>query len=80
METLTLDPSAKVISYRDLLDLINDEPLPPHPGDWDIPGDVGAFAAAKGYDAINAEGHGESGSYTVVLNRTKLIIKRPEGY
>lgn len=80
VETMTLDPSAKVISYRDLLDLMNEEPLPPRPGDWDIPGDAGAFAAAKGYDAINAEGHGESGSYTVVLNRTKLIIKRPEGW
>lgn len=41
---------------------------------------IGSWAAAKGYDAINAEGHGESGSYTVVLNRTKLIIKRPEGW
>lgn len=37
--------------------------------------DVGSYAALKGYDAINAVGHGESGSYTVVLNRTKLIIK-----
>lgn len=36
--------------------------------------DVGAYAAALGYDAINAEGHGASDSYTVVLNRTKLII------
>lgn len=36
--------------------------------------DVGSYAAAKGYDAINAEGHGQSNSYTVVLNRTKLII------
>lgn len=42
--------------------------------------DPGAIAALHGYDAINAEGHGESGSYTVVLNRTKLIIKRPEGW
>lgn len=41
---------------------------------------IGSWAAAKGYDAINAEGHGDSGSYTVVLNRTKLIIKRPEGW
>lgn len=40
--------------------------------------DLGSFAAAMGYDAINAEGHGDSGSYTVVLNRTKLIIRRPE--
>lgn len=39
--------------------------------------DVGSFAASKGYDAINATGHGASGSYTVILNRTKLIIKQP---
>lgn len=38
--------------------------------------DKGSFAALYGYDAINAEGHGGSGSYTVILNRTKLIIKR----
>ena len=36
---------------------------------------IGSYAAARGYDAINAVGHGESGSYTVILNRTKLIIK-----
>lgn len=39
--------------------------------------DVGSYAASKGYDAINAVGHGESGSYTVILNRTKVIIKQP---
>lgn len=37
--------------------------------------DRGSVAALWGYDAINAEGHGESASYTVILNRTKLIIK-----
>lgn len=37
--------------------------------------DYGSYAALKGYDAINAEGHGQSASYTVILNRTKLIIK-----
>lgn len=36
--------------------------------------DIGSLAAALGYDAINAEGHGQSGSYTVILNRTKVII------
>ena len=36
--------------------------------------DPGVAATILGYDAINAEGHGGSGSYTVVLNRTKLII------
>lgn len=39
--------------------------------------DLGAFAVLNGYDAINATGHGASSSYTVVLNRTKLIIKEP---
>lgn len=37
--------------------------------------DIGGYASLKGYDAINAVGHGKSGSYTVILNRTKLIIK-----
>ena len=37
--------------------------------------DEGSFAASLGYDAINAEGHGDSGSYTVILNRTKVIFK-----
>lgn len=39
-----------------------------------FPDDPGACAALLGYDAINAEGHGLSGSYTVVLNRTKVIL------
>lgn len=38
--------------------------------------DPGVYAASMGYDAINAEGHGDTGSYTVVLNRTKLIINQ----
>lgn len=37
--------------------------------------DNGSLAASLGYDAINAEGHGQSGSYTVILNRTKVIFK-----
>jgi hypothetical protein len=36
--------------------------------------DVGVLAAEMGYDAINAVGHGQSGSYTVILNRTKIIL------
>lgn len=38
--------------------------------------DPGAYAAMLGYDAINAENHGDSGSYTVILNRTKCIFRR----
>lgn len=36
--------------------------------------DPGVLAAEMGYDAIKATGHGESGSYTVILNRTKIIF------
>jgi len=39
-----------------------------------FPDDEGACAALLGYDAINAEGHGQSKSYTIVLNRTKVIL------
>lgn len=35
------------------------------------------YAALKGYDAINAEGHGQSGSYTIILNRTKCLFLDP---
>jgi hypothetical protein len=35
---------------------------------------IGSFAASKGYDVIDAEEHGASGSYTVILNRTKIIF------
>lgn len=38
--------------------------------------DPGVVAAMLGYDAINAEGHGITDSYTVVLNRTKLILSQ----
>ena len=38
--------------------------------------DVGVLAAEMGYDAINAQGHGKSGSYTVILNRTKVIFNK----
>lgn len=38
--------------------------------------DISTLAVEMGYDAINAEGHGESGSYTIILNRTKLIIRK----
>ena len=42
----------------------------------DQPRDVGVFAASLGYDAIYAEGHGDTDSYTVVLNRTKVILSQ----
>lgn len=98
IETMTLDPSAKVISYSDLMQMHQDEfkklekdarrlvnkgkdeearPLLNQISNTKYI-NIGAYAALKGYDAINAENHGQSGSYTVVLNRTKLIIKEPD--
>lgn len=38
--------------------------------------DQSTLAIEMGYDVINAEGHGKSGSYTIILNRTKLIIRK----
>lgn len=42
---------------------------------WHGDPDMGTLAASLGYDAISSDGHGASRNYTVVLNRTKLIIK-----
>lgn len=66
-EVVTLDPSAKVISYPALKKKYGSY-------HGSKPKDLGAFAAAMGYDAINAYGHGKSGSYTVILNRTKCVF------
>lgn len=40
----------------------------------------GAMAASHGYGAIDAGGHGGSGSRTVAPDRTKPTIERPEGW
>ena len=80
-ETLTLDPSAKIVLYEDLEQMRLDD-VGKFFGEGDKEKareydrmDLGAYATLKGYDAINAEGHGKSGSYTVILNRTKVIFK-----
>lgn len=64
-ETMTLDPSAKIISSDKARSLELNKSF-----SWEVT-DVGARAALCGYDAIRVD---ESG-YTVVLNRTKLIIQ-----
>ena len=93
-ETITLDKSAKVITYFELGELKRSEiakgleelPKLALAGDMQrieeinayakkiSEMDYGSYATLKGYDAINAEGHGSSGSYTIILNRTKVII------
>lgn len=68
-ETMTIDKSAKVVKYKDIAAMKRDE------SNENLRSmDIGAYAALKGYDAINSEGHGQSGSYTVILNRTKVIM------
>lgn len=68
---MTLDKSAKIIHKNDIIDMAQKEGF--NSGAWSskntIDADIGAFAAAKGYDAIMT-----GGSYTCVLNRTKLTI------
>ena len=72
-ETMTIDPSAKIITYDDLIDKQEDYAAAVDTKYEKI--DPGAFAAMLGYDAIKAEDRGPSGSYTVILNRTKLILQ-----
>lgn len=38
--------------------------------------DPSTLAVELGYDVIKAEGHGSSGSYSVILNRTKVIFNK----
>ena len=73
VETFTLEPGAKIVSYEDIMKKATD------PESWELmnnaqSGDIGVFATQLGYDAIKVEGQGQSGSYTVILNRTKCIF------
>lgn len=91
-ETFTLDPSAKKITfgkacgayarelekegvgdYESLFEAIVD-------GDEDFDGrqlmNIGSWAAMKGYDAIDSYRRNAKCTYTVILNRTKVIFKR----
>jgi hypothetical protein len=38
---------------------------------------ISAYIAAQGYDAVVCDDPSISGVYTVILNRTKLIIREP---
>lgn len=71
IETLTLDPSAKIISFDELAELKRERKKA---GDPAAKGNIGAFAAKLGYDAIDTK-NGKSGSYVIILNRTKVIFK-----
>lgn len=76
IETMTLDPSAKVVNYRDVRKMLLKDEFELPDGRMAGELDLGAYAAALGYDAINVVDAGGGCDYTVILNRTKCIIRR----
>lgn len=76
VQRMALSPNAKVIDYGDLENAMIEHNI----NAYDSSGkkvhtrynDEGVFAAAKGYDAIVVTRRGSN--YTVILNRTKLVI------
>lgn len=79
---ITLDPSAKIGDFDEIRNDFRNQPssvkakFVDRDGVWD----VGAYAAAKGYDGVRAEGGGWMCDYTMVYNRTKLIIESTPEY
>ena len=69
--TVTLDPSAKIADYNKMSREFNRQPRSVKN---QFGGDVGAYAASKGYDAMTAKNAGWGADYTTVFNRTKLIV------
>ena len=68
VETMTLAPNAKVATFRQLDKMMSNDPA----GKSRANGDRGVYAAMKGYDFMYDTDYGSG--YSVVLNRTKLII------
>ena len=68
VETLTVDPKAKIITFSELQKTMKKE---------SYTGDPGVFATLKGFDVIDVDNQREPNSF-IILNRTKLIIKEPE--
>lgn len=68
---LTLDKSAKVANYKQIVKQLNQE-------DWRIQAkyqaDEGAYAIAKGYDAMRIPTYNDDMDYVTVFNRTKLVV------
>lgn len=77
---MTIDKSAKVADFYDLLEETREDSgafQPSNRSKVNTAGkDIGAYAAAKGYDAISVPGS----NVAVVLNRTKLTILEKTGF
>ena len=70
--TMTLKPGAKVGTHQELkaeFQKLSQERR------YEFDNDVGAYAAAKGYDAYTVKAAGEKCDYTVALNRTAIVIR-----
>ena len=68
---ITLSPNAKVGIYKKVYsEFTNESPSIKQKFGYDI----GAYAAAKGYDALRSVNGGWGCDYTMVYNRTALII------
>ena len=68
--TVTLDPSAKIGDYNTVYRQFSRESVSVRSRF----GDVGAYAAAKGYDGLRAKDGGWNCDYVTIFNRTKLIV------
>lgn len=69
VQRMALRPNAKFVDHATIRREFRDLPLSTQKR---YNRDVGVYAAAKGYDAIRVGGS----NYTVILNRTKLIVDR----
>lgn len=78
---MILSPDAKIISYKDIFEQLENSGVhTKKAGDGtvfeDVIGDVGNFAALKGYDAIDVDSFRKGHDYVVILNRGALIVKK----
>lgn len=69
--TMTISPTAKIGDYQEVRDDFFNEP---HSVKEKFDYDVGAYAAAKGYDGLRAKGAGWGSDYITMYNRTALIF------
>lgn len=81
IDRLYAERNSALSKVKDLCkEAMNNTMYLPKDSKFPIPKNPGVLAAEMGYDAINAVGHGATNSYTVVLNRTKLIIYGGDDY
>ena len=78
---MILSPDAKRISFKDIIEQwensgVHTKKVEDRTIFEDFIGDVGNFAALKGYDAIDVDSFQKGHDYVVILNRGALIVKK----